>query len=90
MTPQRQVLLTVLAAQKILMEANVNDEQRNDAKTAARLTFLFENLYLDPAMKDYQRTLGLAFDDSAVALLVEEARQAADRELSSFATKTEQ
>jgi hypothetical protein len=82
MTPERQVLLTLSAAQKILFEGNVNGAERDSGRICDKLTYLVENLFISQEMKDYQRKQGISLDGSDVAQLIEEAQQAADRAVS--------
>jgi hypothetical protein len=82
MTPERQVLLTLSAARKILFEGNVNGAERDPGRICDKLTYLVENLLISQEMKDYQRKQGISLDGSDVAQLIEEAHQAADRAVS--------
>jgi hypothetical protein len=78
MTSERQILLTLAAAQRILFRGNVNTEERDTARICEKLTYLFENLYLSQDMKDYLHWHGVTLDSAEVMQLIAEATSAAD------------
>ena len=80
MNYERQILLTVIAAQKILLQDNA---KRDSERICEELTYLFENLYLETELKYYHRYHGLSFESPEALLLIEEARQASGRAVAS-------